>query len=113
MSKKKKHWLDPIDLGLGAGKGFVIDLGLPKLEPCIPNENKPSDENKSLIFGLGGFAEDVSKTIHDTRKDYEQFKKSAELMKQDITPTAKKTWTLAKKAITWFKNLKHYKRIIP
>ena len=76
-------------INLGKGNGFVIDLGLPKMEHCIPDiteKERKKDEDTSLLFGLGDFATDLSKTVHNTKEDYDTLKKSAQLMKQDLTP---------------------------
>lgn len=101
---------EPIDLGfkmdsisLGKGDGFVIDLGMPKLEPCIPNDAKhditKQSNDMSLIGGIGGFTNDISKTIHDTKQDYDNFVKSTKLMKQDLTPSFDRIKTLISKLI--------------
>lgn len=99
----------PIDLGfhstpidLGIGKGFVVDLGMPKMEPCIPDmveKERKKDEDNSLLFGLGDFVNDMSKTVHDTKQDYDNFVKSAKLMKQDLTPGFNRIKTLISKLI--------------
>lgn len=106
----------PIDLGfystpidLGIGKGFIVDLGMPKMEPCIPDMKQKEvkkDDNNSLLFGLGDFANDMSKTVHNTKEDYDNLKKSAQLMKSDLIPVMSKLKKGVKTLITKIRKTK-------
>lgn len=70
MPKKKGRLFEPIDLG--------FDI---KFEPLIPPKEKSCQSD---------FAGDISSMVRQSKKDYEDVKKAAELMKSDWAPIVRK-----------------------
>lgn len=93
-------------IDLGTGRGFVIDLGETKFDPIIPPQEPKPDNNMSLIGGIGDFASDISKTVHDTKKDYDTLVESSKKMKEDLTPGFNKLKRIVKRIWSSFRKEK-------